>query len=99
MKGNKLLVTVELPGVKKENIKIHIEGMNLIIEAQSKTGNEDKQHGFFSFSSSYTGFRHIVRLPVPVDKKSSKANYNSGILKIILTKKNQSNQAGDIDIE
>ena len=96
--SDRVIVTIELPGVKKENIKIHIEGMNLIIEAQSQTGSEDKKRGFFSFSKSYTGFRHIVRLPAPVDKESSQANYNAGVLRIVLKKK-KSRESGDIPLE
>jgi len=96
--SDRIIVTIELPGVKKEDIKIHIDGMNLIIEAQSQTGSEDKKRGFFSFSKSYTGFRHIVRLPAPVDKESSQANYDSGVLRVILKKK-KSRESGDIPLE
>jgi HSP20 family protein len=97
-RGDKIFVTIELPGVKKDNIQIHIEGLNLIIEAQTKTGSEDRRKGFFSFSKSYTGFRHIVRLPASVEKESAQANYDSGILKIALKKKKGSD-SGDIPVE
>jgi HSP20 family protein len=96
--SDKVIVTIELPGVQKDNINIHVEGMNLIIEAQSQSGNENKKRGFFSFSKSYTGFRHIVRLPTPVDKDNSQAHYESGVLRIVL-KKQKSRDSGDISIE
>jgi len=96
---DEVIVSLELPGVKKNNIQIRIDGANLIVEAQSKIGKEDKKHGFFSFSRSYTGFRHIIRLPAPVEKEASSAHYEAGILRIVLKKKEPSRESGDIPIE
>jgi len=96
---DEVIVSIELPGVKKDNIKIRIEGMNLIIDAQSKTGNENRKKGFFSFSKSYTGFRHIIRLPAPVEKEASSAHYEAGILRVVLKKKEPSRESGNVPIE
>lgn len=97
--SKEVLVAVELPGVKKNDIQIHIDGRNLIIEAQNREGKEDRRKGFFSFSQSYTGFRHIIPLPTPVEKEASSANFDQGILKIVLKKKKSSEESGDIPIE
>jgi len=92
-------VSIELPGAKKDNIKIKIEGLNLIIEANTKNEKESKRKGFMSAVKSYSGYRHIIRLPALVDKSRSKANYETGILTIVLPKKEPSEGPGDIGIE
>lgn len=94
-----VLVSVELPGAKKDNIKIKVEGLNLIIEANTRSEKESRRKAFMSAVRSYSGYRHIIRLPALVDKTHSKANYEAGILTIVLPKKEPSKGTGDIGIE
>jgi len=61
----------EVPGVEKDNIKVKINGTNLIITANS----QDKK------------YYKEVELPAPVDENSAKANYKNGVLEVILKKK------------
>ncbi|MFH1424254.1 MAG: Hsp20/alpha crystallin family protein [archaeon] len=90
-----VFVAIEMPGANKGNIKITVDGLNLIIDAQTKS--EKKREGFSS--SSYQGFRNIIRLPCEVLKKKAKAEYKQGILKVTLPKKEVSDEPGDIPIE
>lgn len=92
-------VVVEMPGIKKEDIKIKIDGRDLIIDAQIKSSLERKLGGFASFSSSYNGYRNVIRLPCEIEKKTSKASYYNGVLTINLPKKPSREGPSDIDIE
>ncbi len=94
-----ILVAVELPGIKKENIKLKIVDNNLIIDAQAKSKREQNKKGFSEFSTSYNGYRHVIRLPSEVDISKSRAKYSEGILKVILPKKETKENQGDIRIE
>lgn len=96
--GREIAVRAEMPGVKKEDIKIHIEGRNLILDAHSQKKHEKQSETAQSFSQSFSGFRNIIRLPAEVEKKSVRAKYESGILTIILQKK-ESSEGGDVEIE
>jgi HSP20 family protein len=69
--GDTIAVTVELPGVEKDNIKLEIADMLLTI----KVDNEDRRY-----------FKE-VQLPAPVKEEAAKASYKNGILDITLTKK------------
>ncbi|MAF89582.1 MAG: Hsp20/alpha crystallin family protein [archaeon] len=92
-----LIVKVELPGLRKDDINLKVEGSHLIIDASIKSDKKQKDSGYIGFSSNYMGFRNVVRLPVPVDKNLSRATYKSGILTIILRKLPPGE--GEIDIE
>ena len=97
--GKAIAVRAEMPGIKKEDIKIRLEGRDLILDAQSQKKKEDKSETSQSFSQSFIGFRNIVRLSTDVDKKSSRAEYKNGILIVILQKKESAGDSGDIPIE
>jgi HSP20 family protein len=70
-KEDTIRVVAEVPGVEKDNIKVKINGTNLIITANS----QDKK------------YYKEVELPAPVDENSAKANYKNGVLEVILKKK------------
>jgi HSP20 family protein len=67
-------VTIELPGVNKEDIKLNV-GSNTI----EITVNTPQKR-----------YHKIIDLPVPVKEKSSSATYNNGILDVVIEKKTKS---------
>lgn len=67
---DRLLVVVELPGVEEENIKLDIEGDNLIITAKQKERSYSRK----------------VALPARVRAAKMKTTYKNGVLEIILPK-------------
>src|SRR3989338_8549125 len=97
--GKQIAVRAEMPGVKKEDIKIRIEGKNLILDAHSSQKREKSEEGVQSFSQNFIGFRNVIRLPTEVNKKTVRAKYESGVLTVILEKKENSGASGDIEIE
>ena len=92
-----LIVKVELPGLRKDDITLKVEGSHLIIDASVKSEKKREESEYIGFSSDYIGFRNVIRLPVLVDKNLSKATYKSGILTVILRKLPP--DEGEIDIE
>lgn len=83
----KLYVYVELPGVNKENISVDFFNNKITI-----TGKKNKQYEMSPLKKEiiYGEFKRSVILPISVTKKENvKIEYNSGILKIIIDKKNE----------
>lgn len=83
---NSLNVEVEIPGVKKENIKLTLEDNILTIEGDKKLiksndviKNFRRERGFGNFKRSFT-------LPVDVDPDKVDAKYENGILTVTLAK-------------
>lgn len=79
-------VKVELPGMKKEDIKINIENNTLSIEGERKTESEEKGKTFHRIERSYGQFYRAVSLPKHVDDAKIKAEFNDGLLTITLPK-------------
>ena len=83
----KYTITLELPGIDKENIKIEISDNYLIIKAENKKEVEEKDDDNYKYSKSYDGFYRTVHLPDNANSENINAKLEKGILKITLQKK------------
>lgn len=81
------MIEAEIPGLKKEDIKIEIDGKQLTISAEVKQEREAKQDDHVVQCERYYGMvSRSLPLACDVDATSAKANYDSGVLKLQLTK-------------
>jgi HSP20 family protein len=81
-------VKAEIPGVKKEDINVQIEGNQVSISAESKREKDVKQDGKVIRSERYYGsLSRSFSLPFEVDQAASNAKYTDGILELTLPKK------------
>lgn len=77
-------VDIELPGVKKEDIKVSVENDVLTISGERKQGLEVKEAGR---SERYFGkFSRTVTLPSSVNSDGAKATYRDGVLTVTVPK-------------
>ena len=84
-----ILLQVELPGVKQEDIQVSIEGDRLTLKGERKRETEVKQDQYHRVERSYGHFERSVLLPSVVDPNRVKATYRSGVLEIQLPKKEE----------
>lgn len=85
-RDNDIVVTADMPGVDKKDIKINIRGDMLDISAERKAEQEKKEKGYVRHERSYSRYYRAIRLPAAVDKNKAKANFNNGVLEITLPK-------------
>jgi len=85
-RDNDIIVTADLPGVDKKDIKIDVRDNVLEISAQRKIEKEEKEAGFLRHERRFNQFYRAIRLPAPVDKSKAKASFNNGVLEITLPK-------------
>lgn len=78
------MVELELPGVKKDDVKITFKDHILTIEGEKKMTNELKEDDFIRKESIYGKFSRSFRLPEDVEVDKIDANYKDGILTITL---------------
>ena len=81
-------VKAEVPGVKKEDISIQIEGNQVSIAAESKQEKDVKENGKVIRSERYYGSMYrSFSLGQDVDQAAASAKYVDGILQLTLPKK------------
>ncbi len=93
-------VKIDLPGLKKDNIKIDYENNILTVSAtkNSEVKDADTKNHIIHSERSYGSFSRQYRLP-NVDRKNIKATYNDGVLTITLPKDTEATTAAHIDIQ
>jgi HSP20 family protein len=81
-------VTAELPGVKKEDIQVSIDGSQVTLGAEVKQEKDANQDGRVLHSERVFG--KVVRsftLPQEVDESKAEAKFRDGVLELTLPKK------------
>lgn len=82
---NEYLVSAELPGVNKEDIKLDYEDNNLIIKARRQEVHDESRDSYIRKERSYGEFSRAFYLD-NVNKEGIRARFENGELKIILPK-------------
>ncbi len=76
----------ELPGVRKEDVNVHVENGVLVLSGQRKLENEQKIRTYHRLESAYGMFTRSFELPEGVDGNSIKASFHNGVLTINVAK-------------
>lgn len=85
--GDHYELTAELPGVKKEDVKVHFDDGMLTISAEKKTENEKKdERGYVVKERSEGSFSRSFYLE-DADEGRGEASFENGVLKLTLGKK------------
>lgn len=79
-------IKAELPGVKKEDVKVTLENGILTLQGERKQEREDKDLKFHRIERSYGQFVRSFTLPDLVDDAKVKAEYKDGVLNLRLPK-------------
>jgi HSP20 family protein len=81
-------VLAELPGVKKEDIKVSIDGDQVSITAESRAERDEKEGEHLLHRERYFGrVSRAFRLNQEIDEARASAKYTDGVLELTLPKK------------
>lgn len=94
------LVKAELPGVKKEDIKISLQEGMLTISGERKLEDEQKDENQIRIERFYGSFSRSFALPENVDGNNVRAESKDGLLLVHIPKKQPSTpQPISIDVK
>lgn len=97
-----IVVTAELPGIKKENLKLKVDdnGLSIKVEEKSKHEEEKKQQGAYykSYSARFRGYNEYVSFSSEVDASKAKATFKNGVLEVRVPKLSKS-KGRDLHVE
>ena len=84
--ANQLRVSVDLPGVPKENVKIDIHDGMLTIQGERREERTDggEQQGFRRSERRYGSFYRGIPLPEGADTDNAQAQMKEGVLEVIV---------------
>lgn len=84
--GDKYTVKVEIPGVKKDEIKLNVSDNSLEISAQHKEEEEEKKKNYIRKERSELSYYRTLPLPEKVIADKAQAKLSDGVLNITIPK-------------
>jgi len=98
--NDQYLVHAELPGVRKEDIHVSVDGPVVSISAERRQEKEVREGERVLRSERYFGrVARSFQLAQEVDEAKASAKFNDGVLELALPKKAQQTQARKLAIE
>jgi len=83
---NEWLISAELPGVEKEDVKVNFQDNVLTVSGEKKFEKEDKNKNYHRVERSYGKFSRSLNINSAVLAEKIDASYKDGVLNIILPK-------------
>jgi HSP20 family protein len=84
--ADKYVLKAELPGLKKDDLKVTVSDGSIVLSGEKKAEHEEKHTGFHRYERCYGKFQRAFMLPTQVDANKIKANFKDGILEIDIPK-------------
>lgn len=84
--GNNYILTFDLPGVKKDQVKVEAENDRLTVRAERKEEKKTESKKKYLSEVSYGSYTRTFTLPGPIDEKKIDAKFEDGVLKVTLPK-------------
>jgi HSP20 family protein len=83
-KDGDLVVRVEMPGVKPEDVHVAVHNRVLTISGERKVDEEEERAGYYVRELRHGSFQRSMILPEGVDEEKIHARYQDGILEVTL---------------
>ena len=85
-KGDSFVLEADLPGFKKDDIKIDLENDRLTIKAERRSEHEDNKNGCIRRERRFGSFERSFDVS-GIDTSGIRANYTDGVLTLTLPKR------------
>ena len=80
--GNEVVLKAELPGMKKEEIEIHVTGAVVTFSGKKEKTEKLEKKDYHRFERTTGAFTRTVMLPAEVELEKVTAKYENGVLEI-----------------
>ncbi len=79
-----LIVRTDLPGLKKDDVKVELTDNLLTISGERKEEKEEKREGYYRSERSYGSFYRQIPLPEGTKTDTATAEFTDGVLQITM---------------
>jgi HSP20 family protein len=83
-KNSEFIVRADLPGLKKENVKVEITENVLTLSGERREEKEEKHEGYYRSERSYGSFYRQIPLPEGAKTDTASAEFKDGVLEITM---------------
>jgi len=80
------LIKGEIPGVKKEDVKVNIQNGMLTIQGERKMEKEEEGKKYHRIERCYGSFLRSFQIPDDADENAIKAEFKDGMINVTLPK-------------
>jgi HSP20 family protein len=95
----KLLISADLPGVKKEDVKVEINQDSVTIQGQRHQESTRSDRGYYHSERSYGSFYRAIPLPEGAETESASAAFRDGVLQIEIKAPTQQARGRTLEIK
>ena len=85
--AEKVVLKLEVPGIRREDLDIRVEGRTLTVKGERNFEKEEKEENFHRIERRYGSFVRSFTLPATVNPEAVEATSTDGVLRISLAKK------------
>jgi HSP20 family protein len=85
-----IVVRAELPGVKKDDVSVEMEGNDLVIQGKRDEQSEVKEENYYRMERSSGSYYRRIPLPEGVKTDGVNATYRDGMLEVVVPRPEQS---------
>jgi HSP20 family protein len=97
--GDNLEICADLPGLKKEDVKVELRDRDLQISGERRNEQSRDEGGLYRSERSYGSFCRTIRLPEGAKLDEADASFDNGVLRIQIPVPGlQNKQTRSIDI-
>jgi HSP20 family protein len=81
-RDSRLVTKIDLPGMKKEDVKVEVTDGHLAISGERKSEAEEREEHFYRCEREYGSFYRAIPLPEGVKLEDVKAIFSDGVLEV-----------------
>lgn len=85
--AQKVVLKLEVPGVRQEDLDVKVENQTLTLKGERKF--EEKEENYHRIERRFGSFVRSFTLPQTVDTNTASAEYDAGVLTVTLAKKTE----------
>ena len=98
-KNGQFTVRVDLPGLKKDDVKVELTDNVLTISGERKEEKEEKREGYYRSERSYGSFYRQIPLPEGAKTDTATAEFTDGVLQITMQAPEREPKARRLEIK
>ena len=93
-RGNEFVIRADVPGMARNDLDVEIGDEAITIRGERKHESQEERDGVYWTERSYGSFARVVPLPPGAISDSAKANFNNGVLEVVIQAPSQEVRRG-----